>query len=117
MKARDIADLLEIIALWSVVLLLGSCAAIVVANAADLRPAAISFELAHTSHVSQHFGPDPTNYGYNAALLTARWEYQRIHLEVSEGAVLDQCVEHSCGGLWGPRELFTARVGVNLWTK
>ena len=85
---------------------------------ADVLPDAIDAELDHVSHASQHFGPHSTEYGYNAAALVARWYLTpRVTLAVTEGAVLDRRDGASYGGLWGPRELFQARLSYTLWRK
>jgi len=85
---------------------------------ADLLPDSVRAEIEHTSHISQHFGPDPTNYGYDAASLVAHWSLgRRFSLEVSEGAVLESCKPSWCGGLWGPREVFQARLGYTIWSR
>lgn len=91
-----------------------------------VAPDRLSLEVDHTSHLSQHFG-DATHYGFDAAMVVAHWQVKRAYLDVGEGAVLDSCasipysdsakVLPECGGLDGPRELFTARVGVVLWEK
>ena len=85
---------------------------------AGILPDTVSAELMHTSHASQHFGPNPTNYGYEGASIVAKWALsKRFTLELSEGAVLGTCNPQWCEGLWGPREFFTARVSVTLWSR
>jgi hypothetical protein len=98
----------------AVTALLAGCASV------DLRPESISLETEHVSHATQHepFTSHPTSYGINTVDVMARWEPTRnTYVEVSEGAVLEHCVNDWCGSLAGPREVFTARAGVNLWHK
>lgn len=92
------------------------------AQAFDLRPDGVNVELAHTSHMSQHFGADPTNYGFDTALLTATWRpLPRLAITVGEGVVLEGCersiTDRWCGALFGPRETFNARVAYTIWSK
>ena len=85
-----------------------------------LAPTTLNAELEHTSHASQHppFTNQNTNYGYDAVSLVATWALtKRFSVAISEGTVLESCVNNSCGGLWGPREVFHARLSYNLWTK
>jgi hypothetical protein len=84
---------------------------------AALEPRTVAMELEHVSHATQHepFTSHPTGYGFAAANVTARWEYQRAYVELSEGAVLEKCQRNWCGSLKGPREIFNGRVGINLW--
>jgi hypothetical protein len=87
----------------------------------NLMPDAINIEMDHISHISQHFGPAPTSYGYSDAALSARWDVGRLHLTVAEGYTLGSCQQPPpflrCGGLAGPHELFQASVAYNLWSK
>jgi hypothetical protein len=94
--------------------LVGGCA---------LAPERVNVELQHTSHVTQHFSSkyDGRHYGYDAAGLDVHWQYKRVGADIFEGAVLgacsfDQVVDH-CEALAGPREVFSARVDVALWSK
>lgn len=83
------------------------------------EPEAVSVELDHVSHASQHFGPTPTNYGYDAINLVIRWQHGPVYATLAEGAILEgpACGGQCYGAMWGPRELFTGQLGVNLWTK
>jgi hypothetical protein len=81
-----------------------------------VMPNDISPEIVHMSHVVQHFGATPTNFGVNIAQLTARWNLQHnFHIEASEGIALDRHYSYGdmqgCGELQGPREEFTAKIG------
>lgn len=103
----------------SLALLLAGCAA---------APDRISIEVDHTSHIAQHFGSDKTGYGYESAQLVAHWQAKDVYADVGEGVVLDSCTTmraswapswrlQECGAMEGPRELFTAKVGLILWEK
>lgn len=78
--------------------------------------ATVSVEVDHVSHVTQHFGSHPTDYGYDSANLVARWSREHLYAELSEGIVLESRDGRSYGGLWGPREVFSAKVGYVLWS-
>ncbi len=98
-----------------------ACCAIGLLAACALAPERVNVELQHTSHVSQHFVHPNTEYGYDAAGLDLHWQYGRVGADVFEGAVLGACsfdevVDH-CEGLAGPREVFSARLDVALWSK
>jgi hypothetical protein len=88
------------------------CGLIDPADGADWRPSYYSIDLTHVSHASQHFGSHPTNYGYGALSLAAHWDRAHWALSVAEGVVIEPCHSyaghHECGGLYGPREVFTA---------
>ena len=90
---------------------------------ADVLPQDIVLEMQHVSHISQHFGADRTNFGYDDPQLTVRWGGTRWSFEISDGIILQPCVNDSfgdhtrCGSLFGPREVFSARLGLKLWTK
>lgn len=85
----------------------------------ELRPETVSLEAEHVSHATQHepFTSHPTAYGFDAVSVAARWEYGPAYVELSEGAILERCTPDWCGSLMGPREVFTGRVGINLWEK
>ncbi len=81
-----------------------------------LTPERINAEYQHVSHISQHFGPDKTNYGYNSLGIDAHWQYKRVGLDIDEGAVLEACQYNWCGSMGGKnREIFNARIDVALW--
>lgn len=102
----------------AIIYLLIFCA--VMSGCAALEPD-VSVDTVHVSHVTQHFGPDPTSYGYNAAELALHWHVKRFELTVADGLVLDRChhatdLSHpECGALVGPREVFEARASYYLW--
>jgi hypothetical protein len=95
-------------------LLLSGCA---------LAPDRVNIEAQHVSHLSQHFGPDPTNLGYEFLGVDVHWQAGRLGVDVAEGAVLGTCVDsatgiYNCNGaLAGPRETFNARVDYAIWTR
>jgi hypothetical protein len=110
---------------WTLWVVLGIVAGLVpvFVTGCALAPARINVELQHTSHVTQHFSQmyAGRHYGYDAAGLDLHWQYGRVGADVFEGAVLGACsfdevVDH-CEALAGPREVFSARVDVTLWSK
>lgn len=90
-------------------------------SCATIEPNAVSLEAEHVSHISQHFGAHPTNFGYDDLMLAARWRRGRFHWRLADGMVLeaqDPRVNEKCyGGLWGPREVFEASAGYDIWRK
>lgn len=85
-------------------LLLGGCA---------LMPDYAGPELTHDSHMTQHFGPDPTNYGTESIGVTAIWAKPGggPFAQVTDGVALGPCGAGYCGEIAGPREGFEARIG------
>ena len=89
----------------------------------DVRPSDVSLEADHVSHVSQHFGLGPTDYGFDTVGIAARWDYKRASVTVVEGAIIERCYmagpdNPECGAMVGRnRELFQARVSYSLWSK
>lgn len=86
-----------------------------------IEPNAVRIYAEHVSHASQHFGSDPTNYGYDAINLELHYKYKGVFLDVAEGMVLEK---RDCnvpwkeyGALDGPREIFTARAGYEWQVK
>lgn len=76
-----------------------------------LIPNTIRTEMAHESHVSQHFGPTPTNYGENLTGVVLHWDTPAHgYVEIGES--------YRTGG-WapGPKETTTIRVGVQWQLK
>lgn len=77
-----------------------------------LEPNTITPFLEHDSHASQHFGPHPTNYGYNEVGVQAHWDLpSKFYVEMAEGYNFAPKNGQLCAGLCGPREVFSARVG------
>ena len=77
-------------------------------------------EITHVSHLTQHFGPRPTDFGYNAALLDLHIEpTKHVFIDVAEGIILDRGGTTNtgyqyAGALLGPREVFVATVGMDI---
>lgn len=71
-----------------------------------LEPTTIRTEFAHESHISQHFGANPTNYGENLTGMVLRWD-------ISGHGYIELGESYRNGG-WapGPRETTTIRIGV-----
>ncbi len=93
-------------------------AAVLSLSACAVLPNRLSAYAEHISHTCQHFGSEPTNYGYNTLNISARWQSRKgPFLEISEGYNLTPCWHggsvSGCGALEGPREVFSARAG---WT-
>ena len=94
-------------------LLLAACQALV--------PEVVRPEITHVSHISQHFGSDRTNYGYDALDVMARWRKGPWVIEASEGVVIEERWNegplYGYGAMIGPREIFTAHVGYEFRLK
>ena len=90
----------------SIPLLLAGCASLPSTIPADVR-----LETVHISHISQHFGPKPTNYGFQAVEATAEWRSGGFHVSFSEGLNISPKSYYGYGGLDGPRELTEVRIG------
>lgn len=78
-----------------------------------LVPNTISPFAEHVSHASQHFGSNPTHYGYEQIGVAARWNVKHAFLEMSEGYNPGKRNSggEACDALYGGHEVFTARVG------
>lgn len=81
-----------------------------------LAPNTIRTELAHQSHIGQHFGGDRTNYGAQYAEVIARWQVHGAYIDVGQGynfsAGMGPQLGDVCpGGICGPRELTTVAIG------
>jgi hypothetical protein len=76
--------------------------------------------LTHVSHSTQHFGANPTNYGYDALSIGAKWRpLKNLSRSVSEGVILEsRCHtadgEREYGALYGPREVFTGKIAYEI---
>lgn len=95
-------------------------AALVLTGCATLEPDAVRLNLQHTSHITQHFEAENFDAGYNAVMLDVNWTRSRFHLDISDGINLqpkDSTVIEAYGGLAGPREVFQATLGVDLWKR
>lgn len=77
-----------------------------------LAPNTVRTEVQHVSHLTQHFGPDRTNMGYEAFNVVAQWRKGGAYLDVGDGVNVSPRDGYRCiGGMCGPREIFTASVG------
>ena len=107
--------------LWVILGVVAGVALALLGGCSIIEPERVNLELQHTSHISQHFGNDRTDYGYNAAGIDLRWQYKRVGVDMFEGAIINSCGSYYgdpyCGGMYGPREVFNARVDVALWRK
>jgi hypothetical protein len=103
------------IALLSLIALLSGCSAL-----HTLEPNTLPIELTHVSHSTQHFGSNPTNYGYDAVSIGAKWKpLKNLSITVSEGVILEKRCrtadgEREYGALYGPREVFTGRISYEI---
>lgn len=50
-----------------------------------LMPDSIPVEVSHVSHLTQHFGKDPTNLGYNTLYAGLKWKRGNFSIKVEEG--------------------------------
>jgi hypothetical protein len=79
-----------------------------------LLPNTVSPVIEHTSHIGQHFGSHPTEYGYNEIAVVAHWRvYRGAFLDLQEGynPGSRNSDGQACDGLYGGHEVFTARAG------
>lgn len=84
---------------------------------AALEPT-VRLEVQHTSHLTQHFSATDYNCGYETAMIDLHWQYDRLHLDIADGLVLDsrdRLVMQAYGGLAGPREVFQATASLDVW--
>lgn len=58
-----------------------------------LKPISIPVEISHTSHVTQHFGSDRTNFGWNTVSAGLRWQVAGVNIQMMEGYSLEP-VDH-----------------------
>lgn len=59
---------------------LGGCA---------VMPDTIPVEIQHTSHITQHFGPERTNMGWNTFFVGAKWRQGPVNFEIRDGYSLE----------------------------
>jgi hypothetical protein len=76
--------------------------ALLCGGCSTLKPTGL-VEVSHTSHASQHFGPDQTNYGWNVYSLGVR-------LRPIKGLTIDLTEGYSPERLDGRHEVFNGRV-------
>lgn len=86
---------------------------------ARIEPDSAGVELSHTSHITQHppfaelAGRQPTNFGYDVLGLYGHWSDGPVWLQITEG--------YSLLSGWqtipGPRDIFQAQIGLQLWRK
>jgi hypothetical protein len=81
-----------------------------------IAPNTVRTEVAHLSHLGQHFGCNQTNYGAQYAEVIARWQFRGAYVDVGQGYNLSSGMgggwkEVCPGGICGPRELTTVAVG------
>src|ERR1700751_4172735 len=85
-----------------------------------LEPNAIPIELNHVSHMTHHepFNAHPTNYGYDALSIGAKWRpLKNLSITLTEGVVLEHKVDTTWakyGALDGPREVFNGRIAYEI---
>jgi hypothetical protein len=85
-----------------IVLCLVLCLVIVLSGCTTVRPLV---EVSHTSHLTQHFGNNRTNYGWNVVGLGAR-------IRPTTGVTIDVIEGYSFEPVDGRHEVFQARL---LW--
>lgn len=99
-------------------LILAGMAVLGLTGCAAIAPTSLRVYGEHTSHISQHFGPDSTDYGYNAVNLELHWQHGPAFVDLADGVnvspLMHGVVGEVHGGLAGPRETFTARAGLEF---
>lgn len=84
-------------------------------------PDSIRPEVQHMSHISQHFGSNPTNYGATTVEVMAHWDFPHSYMEVGEGIAVNKRwtvpPDYGYGEISGPREEFIARAGLIIPVK
>lgn len=70
-------DTLLKVMIFFLILLLTACA--------ELRPVSIPVEVSHTSHVTQHFGSDKSNFGWNTVSVGLKWRVNNMTIEMTDG--------------------------------
>lgn len=91
-------------------------AALVLSGCA-IAPNTIRTEVAHLSHIGQHFGGNRTNEGAEYAEVIARWQFKGgAYVDVGQGYNLSPGMgagyRNVCAGsICGPRELTTVAIG------
>lgn len=94
-----------------------ACLLLLPLSGCALMPDYIGPEVTHESHVTQHFGSDPTNYGSETIGLTAIWAKPGggPFVEVTDGVTVGPRWTNGAlcgvGKTLGPRETFTGTVG------
>lgn len=93
-----------------------------VSGCAALEPNSVRVYAEHVSHVTQHFGSDPTNYGYDQVAAEVHYQRGGMYLNISEGINVDPQLKANIigpvyGGLAGPRETFQAQAGYEFQLK
>jgi hypothetical protein len=88
--------------------LCGCAAALLLAGCAVL-PNNVRVESEHVSHLTQHFGPDRTNYGYDSVGVVGRWQFGHAYIEAGDSYAPER--------LDGYHEVFEARFGYEFQVK
>lgn len=94
-------------------------AIVALSGCAAVRPNNIRLYAEHVSHVSQHMGSNPTDYGYNTINLELHYEHKGVFSDIAEGYNLGAKSDWGLGygALVGPREVFSARIGYDFKVK
>lgn len=79
---------------------------------AAIEPNTVHLGAEHLSSITQHFGPDPSNYGVKLATLSAQWQPSpHTYIEVQDGYIVaGSTFAHG-------REIFEARAGLSIPVK
>jgi hypothetical protein len=94
------------------------CLMVVFLPGCALIPNSVRPEIEHMSHLTQHepCTSHPTNYGANIASIMLHWDTPHSYLEIGEGINLGRAWHggkvNGYDEIEGPREQFTARVGL-----
>ena len=89
------------------------CGCLLLLSGCVLMPDYVGVEAEHQSHLTQHFGPNQTNFGSEQLNLNLTWSKPRsgFYGEISEGVDVDPCRGEVCGEIYGPREQTQIRGG------
>lgn len=82
------------------------------AGCETVKPNHIRVGVEHLSSVTQHFGSNPTDFGFNAGTISAEWEpTKHTYVEVQEAYIIGNNAKFSGGN---GHEYFEARAGVQF---
>jgi hypothetical protein len=108
-RSEDFGVVVVAIVLVLVVAAMSGCA---------LQPTSVRLYAEHVSHATQHvpIADISTQYGYNTVDLELHWQRGPGFLDLAEGYNLNgkDCPLPCYGALEGPREVFHARIGLEL---
>jgi hypothetical protein len=94
--------------------------AILTLSGCAVMPDSVRPEIEHLSHLTQHapFTDHPTKYGADIVNLMAHWDLPHAYFEIGEGYDFSRHWPQTAtsgasnGEIIGPREEFSARIGI-----